>query len=281
MRLLVATATYNEAENIRPLVEQIRAQLPDAHVLVIDDASPDGTGAIADELRASSPQVHVIHRPGKNGLGSAHKLAMKYALAQGYDALVTMDADFSHHPKYLPDMVRHLADSEFVIGSRYTAGGSLDYPPARVALSRGANLLTRLLLSIPLAETTTAYRGYRRSLLERFDIDAIHADGYDFMVEALSAIAGMRPTMSEFPIHFADRERGESKITRKEIVNGITTLGRLALRRAGRALGRDDGIPPVGEPPAACPACGGIHFARATDGRPQCLICGRVARRDT
>jgi len=276
MRLLVATATYNEAENIRPLVEQIRAQVPDADILVIDDASPDGTGAILDELRAASPKIHAIHRPGKNGLGSAHKLAMKYALANHYDALVTMDADFSHHPKYLPDMVRHLEGSEFVIGSRYTKGGSLDYPPARVALSRGANFLTRLLLSIPLAETTTAYRGYRRSLLEQFDIDAIHADGYNFMVEALSAIARMKPTMSEFPIHFGDRERGESKISRKEIVNGMTTLGKLALRRAARALGKDDRVPPVGEPPPACPACGGTYFARAATGEPQCLICSRV-----
>ena len=184
-RVLVFTATYNEADNIASLVAEIFAALPDCDVLVVDDNSPDGTGEILDRIRSGNPRLHVVHRPGKSGLGSAHKLAIEYALAHGYDALITMDADFSHDPKCLPEFVRLLETSEFVIGSRYMPGGSCELPLSRVVLSRTANLLARTLLGIPVRETTTSYRGFRRGLLERLDMDVIRADGYSYFVESI------------------------------------------------------------------------------------------------
>lgn len=240
-KVLVFTATYNEVDNIVSLLETIFATLPHCDILVVDDNSPDGTGKVLEEIRAGQPRLHVIHRPGKNGLGSAHKLGMKYALENGYDAFVTMDADFSHDPLVLPEMMRHLEEAEFVIGSRYIPGGSCEYPLSRVVLSTVANLLTRAVLSIPVHETTTAYRGFRRSLLERMDIDAIRSEGYSYFVECIYQVSrltkgstGGLQGMAEFPIRFADRRAGSSKISKKEIWKGFSTLFRLGIQRAVR-----------------------------------------------
>jgi dolichol-phosphate mannosyltransferase len=268
--VLVFTATYNEADNIPALVSAVFAALPRSEMLVVDDNSPDGTGDVLDRIAAGEPRLHVIHRPGKNGLGTAHKAGMKYALEHGYETLVTMDADFSHDPAVLPEMMRQLEQAEFVIGSRYVAGGSCEYPLSRVVLSTVANWLTRATLSIPVHETTTAYRGYRRSLLERMDIDAIRSEGYSYFVEAIYQVhrltrnnSGQNPRtgseppamrsdgqspssrdahqglqgMAEFPIRFADRRAGSSKISKKEIWKGFSTLFRLGVERA---LGRTD-----------------------------------------
>jgi dolichol-phosphate mannosyltransferase len=232
--VLVFTATYNEADNVGSLVSDVMAILPGCEMLVVDDNSPDGTGDLLEGMAAADPRLHVVHRPGKNGLGSAHKLAMKYALAHGYQNLITMDADFSHDPKYLPEIVKLLGEAEFVIGSRYVPGGSCDYPPSRIFLSRGANFLARGLLGIKIHETTTSYRGFRRSLLERMNVDAIHADGYSFFIECINQINRIVKDpggMVEFPIHFADRRAGTTKVSKKEIWRGFTTLGRLAARR--------------------------------------------------
>jgi len=240
-RILVFTATYDEADNIESLIAEIFSALPDCEMLVVDDNSPDGTGEIIDRIRSGNPRLHVVHRPGKNGLGSAHKLAIEYALAHGYDALITMDADFSHDPRYLPEMVRLLETSEFVIGSRYAPGGSCEYPLSRLLLSRTANSLARRLLGIPVRETTTSYRGFRRGLLERLDIDAIRSDGYSYFVESIYQVSqrtqqgGSQQGMAEFPIRFIDRRAGATKISKKEILKGVTTLARLA---AWRLTGR-------------------------------------------
>jgi dolichol-phosphate mannosyltransferase len=248
--VLVFTATYDEADNITALVEAVFAALPGCEMLVVDDNSPDGTGDVLERLMAENPRLHVIHRPGKNGLGSAHKLAIKYALAHDYRALITMDADFSHDPKCLPEMMRQLERAEFVIGSRYIAGGSCELPLSRVLLSRGANTMARALLGIPVHETTTSYRGFRRSLLERMDVDAIHADGYSYFVESIYQVSRLlgaeraKEGMAEFPIRFIDRRAGTSKVSKKEIWRGITTLARLSAqrlvpkRRAGSATPR-------------------------------------------
>ncbi len=255
-KVLVFTATYNEADNIASLVEAIFGQLPGCHVLVVDDNSPDGTGEVLEEIRAREPRLRVIHRPAKNGLGTAHKLAVKYALAEGYDALVTMDADFSHDPGYLPEMMRQLEGAEFVTGSRYVKGGSCEYPMSRVVLSTVANWLTRATLGIRVHETTTAYRGYRRSLLERLNIDAIKSDGYSYFVESIYQVNrltredGVRRGMAEFPIRFADRRAGSTKISKKEIWNGFSTLLRLGIQRA--ALGGH--VPPEAPVPQPLPS---------------------------
>lgn len=259
--VLVFTATYNEADNITSLIDEVFAALPGSEMLVVDDNSPDGTGEILEQIRARNPRLHVIHRPAKNGLGTAHKLAIKYAVAHGYRALITMDADFSHDPKYLLEMMRQLESSEFVIGSRYVEGGSCEYPPSRVLLSRTANTLTRTLLGIPLHETTTSYRGFRRSLLERMNVDAIHADGYSYFVESIyqvSKLARANSGMSEFPIRFADRRAGTTKISKKEIFRGMTTLARLAVTRAATKLGKKPSTLGVDAPQdlIPCTVCG-------------------------
>jgi dolichol-phosphate mannosyltransferase len=264
-KILVFTATYNEADNIRLLVREVFETLPDCEMLVVDDASPDGTGLLLDELRRGEPRLHVVHRPSKNGLGTAHKLAIKYALAHGYDALITMDADFSHHPKYLPQMVRELGQAEFVTGSRFMPGGSCEYPPSRRVLSRTASTLTRVLLGIPLHETTTSYRGLRRSLLERMNVDAIRSEGYSYFVESLFLVdrlvrrENVEGALREFPIRFEDRRAGATKISKKEIWRGFSNLARLTLKRAIRRT--NPGSPPADAPEAsACNACGCAYY---------------------
>lgn len=275
-KILVFTATYNEAENVGELVRQVFAALPACDMLIVDDNSPDGTGRLVEELKQSYPRLQAVHRPGKNGLGTAHKLAIKFALAHGYDALITMDADFSHHPKYLPEMVERLRSSEFVIGSRYVAGGSCEYPFQRLLLSSTANLLTRTLLGIPLHETTTAYRGFRRSLLERMDVDAIRSDGYSFFVESIFQVARLerqnKGAMGEFPIRFEDRRAGTTKISKIEILNGMKTLGRLAVQRA---VGIVDTTPrtETAATPEICPACGNAY---SVEDRPPASVRDRL-----
>jgi dolichol-phosphate mannosyltransferase len=256
-KILVFTATYNEIDNIASLLDAIFAALPACDVLVVDDNSPDKTGELLEEIRAREPRLHVVHRPGKNGLGTAHKLAVKYALAEGYDALITMDADFSHDPSYLPEMVRCLEGAEFVIGSRYVKGGSCEYPLSRILLSRVANELARATLALPVHETTTSYRGFRRSLLERMDIDAIRADGYSYFVESIYKVSRIATGMAEFPIRFVDRRAGTTKISKKEIWKGFSTLARLGFNRAMGNPGRGANREPFDtEHLIPCNACG-------------------------
>ncbi len=261
-KILVFTATYNEIDNIGSLLDAIFAALPACDVLVVDDNSPDKTGELLEEIRAREPRLHVVHRPGKNGLGTAHKLAVKYALAEGYDALITMDADFSHDPSYLPEMVRRLEDAEFVIGSRYVPGGSCEYPFSRILLSRVANELARATLALPVHETTTSYRGFRRSLLERMDIDGIRADGYSYFVESIYQVSRIlkgqgKGAMAEFPIRFVDRRAGTTKISKKEIWKGFSTLARLGVNRALGNPGRTTLRAPFdSEHLIPCNACG-------------------------
>lgn len=226
-KVLVFTATYNEAENIGSLIEEIQRYVPAADILVIDDNSPDGTGRILDDLSSKNPALSVIHRKGKLGLGTAHIRGMEYAVANQYDVLVTMDADFSHHPKYLPTMLELMQTHDFVIGSRYMKGGGLGYGFVRTFISKSANLLARLLLSIRLQECTTSYRGFSRSLLEKILQQRVQSEGYSFFFEMVYLVTRLTTKTAEFPIYFADRVKGESKISQKEIYRGITTLFKL------------------------------------------------------
>jgi len=298
-RILVFFPTYNEAGNVRPLIEAIRTEFPSSDLLVVDDASTDGTGEILDGLATSDPRLRTVHRPRKMGVGTAHKIAMVHARDHEYDLLVTMDADFSHHPRYLPRMVKLLAENDFVTGSRYVAGGRLDYGVARTVLSRGANLVAKRALGMPLEENTTLFRGFRRSLLERMEVAAIRSEGYSFAVESLYQIGRMTTRLAEFPIHFENRLRGTSKISRVEIARGILTVGRLFL---GRSLGvpAASGDRTLASDTTPCAGCGlryalKIHPAREA-GPPgagssydcatmerrshgailQCLACGLV-----
>jgi len=230
-RTLIFTATYNEADNIEALIRDIFTQVPESEVLVVDDSSPDGTGEILDRLSKENSRVKAHHRAGKQGLGSAHLFAFHYAIDQGYDVLVTMDADFSHNPKYIPEMLQKLERADFVIGSRYAPGGKLDYGFLRTALSKTANSLARFLLKIPLHECTTSLRAFRISLLKEIPLHEIRSDGYSFFVEALFLINQKTANLEEVPIHFEDRRAGQSKISHQEIVKAVKTLFRLAWTR--------------------------------------------------
>jgi dolichol-phosphate mannosyltransferase len=236
-RVLVSIATYNEWENLPALVASVHEHLPRADVLVIDDNSPDGTGRLADELAAADPRVRVLHRPGKLGLGTAIITAMRYAIDQGYDYLVNMDADFSHHPRYLPALVAGMDRADVMIGSRYVSGGGVENWPLRRQLSsRAVNAVSRLLLRIPARDTSGAYRCYRVSKLRAIDLGSIWSRGYSFQEEVLYRCRKAGCRLGETPIVFADRRAGASKVNLKEAVRSLALLGLLGLLVL---LGRD------------------------------------------
>jgi GT2 family glycosyltransferase/predicted TPR repeat methyltransferase len=294
----VFTATFNERENITRLCEEILRLplMPD--LLVVDDSSPDGTGELLDGIAVRQERLRVIHRPYKLGLGSAHKLAMHYATTAGYDVLVTMDADFSHNPIDIPRLVAVLDGADFVVGSRFMEGGTCDYQGYRKFVSVAANTSARLLLGVPLHEFTTSFRAFRVAMLREVGYPAIRSQGYSFFMESVWHIARAGYRCIEVPISFIDRQQGESKIPRHEIVNGALKLLDLWWRRAHRWR-----RPTVPTQPAAgrCALCGSdmrieIFSARragdagaaaayrctsmAHHSKPQvvqCLVCGLVA----
>jgi len=239
----VIIPTYNEVENLALLVEDILELGTDSRIIIVDDNSPDGTGDLADELSTQYPVVQVIHRPGKLGLGTAHIAGMQAALASGAKCILTMDADFSHHPRYLPDLLRGLDQFDVVIGSRYVPGGGTLYCSApRKALSRGANLLARTVLSLGAGDATAGFRGYRREVLESIALDAIRSNGYSFLIEMLYRCQRKGWRIGEVPIVFENRQRGASKISRTEIFRAMQTVVRLGWERAGRKQGNPGAV---------------------------------------
>ena len=244
-RHAIIIPTYNERENIGILVEDILGLGLDSQVVIVDDNSPDGTGELADELATKHSGVHVIHRPGKMGLGTAHIAGMKAALEAGMVYILTMDADFSHHPRYIPDLLGALERFDVVIGSRYVPGGGTRYCTApRKALSRGANLFARTVLSLRAGDATAGFRGYRRAVLESIALDEIVSNGYSFLIEMLYRCQRVGWRVGEVPIVFENRQRGASKISRSEIFRAQQTVLRLGWERLGGRLGA---APPVSE----------------------------------
>ncbi|MGH9062474.1 MAG: polyprenol monophosphomannose synthase [Acidimicrobiales bacterium] len=235
MRALVVLPTYEEADNIEVVLARIRAAVPLAHVLVVDDASPDGTAALAEETGRRTGQVDVLRRPAKAGLGSAYRDGFAWGLAQGFDALVEMDADLSHDPAALPSLLAPLGDEvELVVGSRYVPGGTIpNWAPHRRALSRLGNVYAGALLGLPVRDLTSGYRAYAASVLHRMDLEAVRADGYGFQIEMVRAAVGAGAGVREVPITFMDRERGRSKMSMRTIVEA---LGLVTWWGAGRAL---------------------------------------------
>ncbi|GAB4458127.1 MAG: polyprenol monophosphomannose synthase [Anaerolineae bacterium] len=238
----VIVPTYNEKENIADLVSQIMGLPLDVGVIVVDDNSPDGTGDIADALaRQHAGRVYVVHREGKLGLGTAYIAGFKQGFALGARRLLTMDADFSHHPRYIPDMIAASARYDLVIGSRYVPGGGVRHcTAARILLSRGANLFARTMLNLHAHDATAGFRCYRREVLETIPLDEIFSSGYSFLVEMLFLTQQAGFSVGEVPIIFENRQRGASKISRQEIFKAQYTVFRLAGRRvrhatAGRA----------------------------------------------
>jgi dolichol-phosphate mannosyltransferase len=233
-RLLVALATYNEADNLRPLVETIRQYAPAAEVLIVDDASPDGTGQIADGLQREFPGLHVIHRPGKLGLGTAILEAMRFAIARGYDYLINLDADFSHPPRFLPNLLAGMETHDVMIGSRYVPGGGVEggFTVTRRLMSAGINWYARLLLGLPSHDNSGSYRCYRVAKLAEIDFDQIRSRGYAFFEEILYRCRQVGCRIGETPIWFENRRSGESKINTREAIQALLILARLGLDRA-------------------------------------------------
>jgi dolichol-phosphate mannosyltransferase len=213
-RVLVIIPTYNERENLTPITERVLKSVKNADVLVVDDASPDGTGELADQLALEQPRIHVLHRAGKAGLGAAYIAGFGWGIAAAYDVLVEMDADGSHAPEQLPRLLSALADADVVLGSRWVPGGKVvDWARSREILSRGGNLYARLALGADLQDITGGYRAYRREVLEAVDYTAVGSQGYCFQIDlAWRALrAGYR--VVEVPITFAERTIGESKMS--------------------------------------------------------------------
>jgi dolichol-phosphate mannosyltransferase len=241
--VLVIIPTYDERENIERIIGRVVAATPDAHVLVVDDGSPDGTGKLADAIAEDDPRVHVLHRRAKAGLGAAYIAGFDWGLERGYDVLVEMDADGSHAPEQLPRLLGALEHADMVLGSRWIPGGAVvNWPRRRMILSRGGNLYTRLALGIALHDATGGYRAYRRAVLESIDYRGVASQGYCFQVDLARRALDAGYRVEEVPITFVERVRGESKMS-GEIVREafwrVTTWGaayrgrqvRTALRR--------------------------------------------------
>jgi dolichol-phosphate mannosyltransferase len=234
-KTLVVTPTYNERENLPTFVAALRGKMADADVLVVDDASPDGTGAIADGLAAADPQVHVRHRAGKLGLGTAYVEAFQWGLSRGYERFFEMDADLSHDVRYLPDFVRALDEgADVVIGSRNIPGGGVSgWGPLRHFVSKGGSLYSRTILGLDVRDLTSGYKAFSRRALEAIDLGSIRSNGYSFQIEMTyrAHLRGMK--IAEVPIVFVDRRVGHSKMSRKIFVEAIGVVWKL--RRDGRA----------------------------------------------
>ncbi|MFQ6016180.1 MAG: polyprenol monophosphomannose synthase [Anaerolineae bacterium] len=232
MPTVVVIPTYNERENIETLVHEVLALPLDLHIVVVDDNSPDGTGEVADALAYQYPEVHVIHRPWKAGLGSAYIAGFKRAIELEADLVMTMDADFSHQPRYIPELVGMTQEKHLVIGSRYVdGGGTLFCTVGRRLLSQSANTFARLMLNLQAHDCTAGFRCYRREMLESIDLDSIFSEGYSFLVEMLYKCQQRGYSIGEVPIIFRNREHGASKISRQEILKAIYTVLRLSLQR--------------------------------------------------
>ncbi len=236
-RVVMVVPTYNERDNLAWIVGRVRSANPDVDVLVVDDDSPDGTGKLADELAAADPQVTVLHRTEKTGLGAAYLHGFQVALERGYDVVGEMDADGSHQPEQLPLLRVALADADLVIGSRWVSGGSVvNWPLSRKVLSVGGNLYARVLLGIPLRDVTAGYRLFRRTTLEAIDLGSVESAGYIFQTDLAfrTLRAGLR--VVEVPIEFVERVRGESKMSRDVATESLRRITLWGLRERRRQV---------------------------------------------
>lgn len=235
-RVVVVIPTYNEAENLPLLLPQVLEQDPRVEVLVVDDRSPDGTGELADRFAASHARVHVLHRPEKQGLGQAYRDGLRRALDLGADVVVQMDADFSHPPETLRDMLREIEDCDVVLGSRYLKGITVvNWPIERILLSYFGNLYVRKVTRLPISDTTGGFRCMRSRLLERIPLDRMRSEGYAFQIELNYRFVVLGARIKEIPFFFLDRTRGESKLTLRI---GLEALWIAWWLRIARAIGR-------------------------------------------
>lgn len=231
-RTVICLPTYNEFENLPLMVAAIRAAVPAVDILVIDDDSPDGTGRLADDLAAADPQVHVLHRTAKEGLGRAYIAGFRWALDRGYDLIFEMDCDFSHQPRYLPEFLRLAERYDLVLGSRYIPGGGTeDWDWRRRFISQGGNTYARVILGLPFKDLTGGFKCFHRRVLEALPLDDIVGNGYVFQIEITYRTVLLGFSVGEVPIQFPDRTRGQSKMSGDIVREAVTNVWRL---RQGR-----------------------------------------------
>lgn len=250
--MLVAIPTYNERENVAEVVGRTRKADPQVHILVVDDASPDGTGEIADALAAADDHVHVMHRAGKQGLGAAYIAAFEWALERGYDAVVEMDADGSHLPEELPRLLAALDGADVVLGSRWVPGGSVvNWPLHRRLLSRGGSLYARTVLGISVRDVTGGYRAYRSEVLQRVLARDIESQGYCFQIDMVRRSLDEGFRVVEVPIRFVERTLGESKMSQGIVLEAMVRVTRWGfdhrVDQVRRLLGRSRPKPPTSQ----------------------------------
>jgi len=221
---LIFTATYNEKENVRKLIDDITVYSPDSSILIIEDSSPDGTGEILKEIEKKNPNLKVIIREKKEGLDSAHKLAYKHAIENKYTKIITMDADLSHNAKEIPIILKLLDKNPFVIGSRYVLGGTCEMSMHRWIMSYFGNKFIKLILNINCNEFTTSYRGFNLNYLKKFHLDQVKSEGYSFFMETIFLINKLGYKIVQIPIQFANRRHGKSKIPKNEILRTLKNL---------------------------------------------------------
>jgi dolichol-phosphate mannosyltransferase len=231
-RALVIVPTYNERDNLPRLVPLILEQDPRLDVLIIDDASPDGSGEVADQLAREEPRLHVLHRAGKLGLGTAYIEGFRWALARDYDAVFEMDADFSHDPAHLPQFLAAIREYDLVLGSRYLHGRVtvVNWPIPRLLLSYAANLYARWVTGLPVTDATGGFKCFRRAVLEAIDLDRVGSEGYSFQIEMSLRAWRNGFSLGEIPIVFADRDLGESKMSRRIVWEAVWRVWALRLR---------------------------------------------------
>ncbi|WP_374969134.1 polyprenol monophosphomannose synthase [Terrabacter sp. BE26] len=251
-RVAVLIPTYNERDNLPGIVARVRASVPTADVFVLDDGSPDGTGQVADDLAASDPQLHVVHRTSKEGLGKAYLAGFSIVLERGYDAAVEMDADGSHLPEQLPSLLAALPEADVVIGARWVKGGEVrNWPLRRKVLSVGANLYTKVLLGMAVNDATAGYRVYRASALRTMGLQGVESQGYCFQIDLTLRAVRAGLTVVEVPITFVEREVGVSKMGKDIVREALTSVTRWGLEhRVGQlrsAVGKVRERKPVGK----------------------------------
>lgn len=231
-KTLIIIPTYNEKENIPQLLKEIKSKKLGVDVLIVDDNSPDGTGALADSLAKKDKSVHVMHRQGKLGLGTAYVAGFKYALKNGYNFVMEMDADFSHDPNYLRDFLREIESYDLVVGSRYINGISVvNWSLWRLLLSLGGGVYTRIITGLPMADLTGGFKCFRRSVLEAIDLDKVQSDGYAFQIEMNYKAYKKGFKIKEIPIIFVDRRVGVSKMSRGIVTEAMLTPWKLIFGR--------------------------------------------------
>ncbi|OLD60649.1 MAG: dolichyl-phosphate beta-D-mannosyltransferase [Ignavibacteria bacterium 13_1_40CM_2_61_4] len=231
-KVLVVTPTFNEAENIETFIRQVLAQGPNIEVLVVDDNSPDGTGDIVEKIKSGNPRIHLIRRPAKMGLGTAYVEGFRFAIANQFDYIFEMDADFSHNPEEIPRFLEKIEACDLVVGSRYTNGVRVvNWPIRRLLLSFAANVYTRVITGLPLKDATGGFKCFRRSVLESIDLDKVRSGGYAFQIEMNFKAWSKGFKLCEHPIIFVDRRSGTSKMSKRIVYEAVFMVWKLKFRR--------------------------------------------------